>query len=266
MASFYTGHRRAPNKDHLMALSHLRHHRRLQALRRTPPPAAWDSRSLGIVGPIKDQGQCGSCWDFSGTGVVEIAMYRAGVLKPDGSQALSEEYTLSCGRNGGCMGDDNTTVLDWAKQTGLPLSSAYGGYEARRDRCRWNPSMQLYRIADWGFASANGDQGVADDASIKAAIMTYGCVGAAIAADDAFMNNPPGRVFHGSGSREIDHDIILVGWDDARGDGTRTAWLLRNSWGAGWCDSGYCWILSGANLVGTEAVWATTEVTFAREV
>ena len=33
---------------------------------------------------------------------------------------LSEEYTLSCGRNGGCGGDDNTTVLDWAKATGLP--------------------------------------------------------------------------------------------------------------------------------------------------
>jgi C1A family cysteine protease len=121
--------------------------------------------------------------------------------------------------------------------------------------------MTLYKVDDWGFANSSGDQGqsVTPTADIKAAIMAYGCVGAAIAADDAFMNNPAGRVFDRTTSQGIDHDIILVGWDDTKGH--QGAWLLRNSWGSSWCDGGYCWIGYGVNLVGTEAVWAVVKST-----
>ncbi len=195
-----------------------------------------------------------SCWDFSGTFVVESAFYKAGILKPDGSQALSEEYTLSCGRNGGCNGDDNTTVLADAKAHGLPLSSAYGPYDVGSgspSRCRWTPNMTLYKLTDWGFADSNGGQGVTKVQDIKNCVAYYGCVGCAIAADDSFMNAPAGQVFKGSGSTQIDHDVAIVGWDDNVG-----AWIMRNSWGPSWCEQGYIRIAYGANEVGTESVFA----------
>ena len=170
---------------------------------------------------------------------------------------LSEEYTLDCGQNGGCNGDDNVNVLAWAEATGLPLTSDYGPYTSgsgSTGSCNWKSPMRLYKIGAWGFADGNGGSGVTSTLEIKTAIMTYGCVGSAIAADDAFEQNPPGTVFQGSTTDPdaIDHDVILVGWDDSKG-----AWLLRNSWGDAWCDQGYCWIKYGANLVGTEAVWAS---------
>jgi len=253
MQRYYKGRKEPKNLQHLKQLSRLRHFARLAAL----PPAtqpSWDSRTFGWVGPVKDQQQCGSCWDFSGTGVVEIAYNKAGIGGGSNVFILSEEYTLDCGQNGGCNGDDNTTVLSWAKKNGLPLNSAYGPYTAgggTPGQCSWNPSMQLYKVDDWGFADNGTGNGVTPVQDIKNAIVAYGSVGCAIAADDAFQNNPPGTVFQGSGSTAIDHDIILVGWDDSKG-----AWLLRNSWGQNWCDGGYCWIAYGANLVGTEAVFA----------
>jgi hypothetical protein len=233
----------------------------LQALPRVPP-TSWDSRTHGWVGPIKNQAQCGSCWDFSGTGVCEVAYNKAGVGGGPTVFVLSEEYSLDCGQNGGCGGDDNTTVLAWAKATGLPLTAAYGAYTAGGGTigtCDYKSNMKLYRISDWGFANSNGSQGLTPVADIKAAIMAYGCVGAAVAADDAFEawgDNSPNmnKPFQGSGSSDIDHDIILIGWKD---DSSKAggSWILRNSWGSSWGVGGYMAISFGANLVGTESVF-----------
>lgn len=191
-----------------------------------------------------------NCWDFSGTGIIEMAMVKAG-LGPVNTFQLSEQYTLDCGQNGGCNGDDNSTVCEWAKQTGLPLTSDYGPYQGGPGRCHIG-SIKLYKITDWGYCDQSN--GVADTQKIKNAMVTYGPIGCAIAADDAFMNNPPGTVFSGN-SEEINHDILLCGFDDSKG--RNGAWLLRNSWGTSWCDEGYCWIEYGANLVGTSALWVT---------
>ncbi len=197
---------------------------------------------------------CGSCWDFSGTGVVHSVLVKAGQLKL--SDRLSEQYTLDCGRNGGCNGDDNITVLAWAKDKGIPKHADYGAYTAREGQCKGG-NYKLWQITDWGFCTTSDQQGVATVQDIKNAMVQFGPIGAAIAADDAFMNNPPGKVFDRTTSTGIDHDIILVGWDDAKGK--NGAWILRNSWGDQWCDNGYCYIGYGVNLVGTEAVWAKAQ-------
>lgn len=244
----FKGHRRSPDKDHLQLLSQRSHGKMMAGLLAVPPPPTWDSRMFGWVPPVKNQASCGSCWDFSGTGTVEVAYWKAGLT----DVILSEEYTLSCGRNGGCNGDDNTTVLKWAKATGLPLDKDYGPYTARSGTCAFKPAMTLYKIDDWGFADASGDQGqnVTPTADIKAAIMQYGCVGCAVAAGgDQFWNSGQGI---GTGrSNAIDHDVILVGWDDSK-----NAWIMRNSWGTQWGTGGYAWIGYGAYSIGTESVWA----------
>jgi C1A family cysteine protease len=250
--AYARGHKRRPDKDHLIALSHAKHGHRLRGALATPPPPSWDSRTLGLIGPIKDQGQCGSCWDFSGTGCVEVAYNKAGIGGGAGVFVLSEEYTLSCYQNGQCNGDDNVTVLAWAKLNGLPLTSDYGAYAAAPGTCLYAPTMPLYKIDDWGFADSNGGAGVTSNADIKSAIMQYGAVGCAVAADDAFEAYT-GGVFQSTQSDpgQIDHDVMLVGWHDTDG-----AWILRNTWTTSWGESGYMRIAYGANLVGTEAVWA----------
>lgn len=260
MPRFAKGHVRHPHKDHMIALSHHRHRAMLRSALAVTPPSSWDSRAHGWVGPVQNQEQCGSCWDFSGTGMIDIAYNKAGIGGGPDTFVLSNEYMLSCCSNGKCNGDDNVTVLNWAKAHGLPLKSDYGAYGPYPDSqnikipaCAWNSKMNMYKISDWGFAQGDADYGVASTPHIKSAIMQYGSVGAAIAFDDAAARYTSG-VFTGSGSTEIDHDIILVGWDDSKGSG---AWILRNSWGSDWGEDGYMWIEYGANLVGTEAVWCS---------
>jgi C1A family cysteine protease len=250
MPNYYKGHVRRPDKDHLIAISNAKHQNHLKQMLAIPQPSSWDSRAMNLVGPVKDQGQCGSCWDFSGTGIIEIAFNKAGIGGGPNTFILSEEYSLSCYRNGKCNGDDNTTVLEWAKANGLPLTSVYGPYAQKPERCAYNSSMVLYQPDDWGFADSAGGSGVTSTTDIKSAIMQYGAVGCGVAADNAFQAYT-GGVFTDSGSTQVDHDIILVGWDDSTG-----TWILRNSWSTAWGENGYMRIAYGANAVGSESVWA----------
>jgi len=60
-----------------------------------------DWRARGYVNPIKDQGQCGSCYAFGATAVTEAAVKRSGFALPN----LSEQQIVSCSQgfgNNGC--------------------------------------------------------------------------------------------------------------------------------------------------------------------
>lgn len=253
------------NIDDLIALSEARYGHKLRALKAAvAPPPSYDARAAATAfvpsytEADDDQASCGSCWDFSGVNVAETALMLSGVLTI--GQRLSKEYVLDCLKTGGCNGDDNTTVLDAAKTTGLPLTSAYGPYTAgggRTGRCKYTSGMQLYKISDWGFADSNGGKGVTAIADIKAAIMAYGLVGCAVAAGNDWNNVGPSATITGR-STGIDHDVALVGWDDNHdnSDGTVGAWIMKNNWGLSWGNQGYAWIKYGADAIGTETVFA----------
>ena len=134
---------------------------------------------------------------------------------------------------------------------GVPFASVYGTYTATSGACQLSTTAVGYTISDWGYC--DNSTGIAQTALIKQAMLTYGPISVCIAADGPFENYS-GGVFKDDGYSQVNHQVIVVGWDDSKG-----AWKLRNSWGTSWGDPsmpGYGWIAYGANQVGTEAMWA----------
>jgi len=234
--------------DEQIKLSWLRHKGKMQALPKVTA-SEFDWRKMGLDIDAEQQGNCGSCWNFSGSDTVGSALIRAGVLNK--TDTISKQYIMDCNRNGGCNGDWPSTPIDHAKKVGIPTTAAYGPYEARRSQCKSFDTARLLKIKDWGYVGS--EQGVPPVQSIKDALAKYGPLAVAVAADSA-MNNPGDKVIRGS-SRSINHAVILVGWKDDPSLSEGGYWIMRNSWGKSWGENGYCKIAYGAKSIGYGAIW-----------
>lgn len=203
---------------------------------------------------VKDQGACGSCWAFATAGPLE-----AWIKYSDnrGSIDLAEQYLVSCnvddwGCDGGWWAHDyhRNRKPPSESQAGAVLESGFP-YVARDVSCGGGYSHP-YRITSWAFVG--NEDGVPSVAAIKQAIHTYGPVATGVCAGNAFSRYT-GGVFQTDESQQctydVDHAIVLVGWDDSQG--TNGVWILRNSWGTSWGESGYMRIGYGTSNVGYSA-------------
>ena len=195
---------------------------------------------------VKDQGNCGSCWAFGTVGPLESLLKAA-----DQVTDLSEQYLVSCNTSGwGCDGGWFAhDYHEWKQplsesQAGAVLEAAFP-YVGRDDPCA-GPYDHPYKIADWRYVGNSYSIPSVD--AIKQAIYDHGPVAAAVCADSAFQEYGGGIFDPGTSCDEINHAILLVGWNDAE-----QTWTLRNSWGPGWGEGGYMRIRYGASRVGYAA-------------
>lgn len=66
-----------------------------------PAPSKKDWRNTGAMTPVKNQGQCGSCWAFSTIETLESREQIAG----NGLTVLSEQQLVDCDKvDHGCQG------------------------------------------------------------------------------------------------------------------------------------------------------------------
>merc|ERR1712139_333528 len=108
------------------------------------------STNAAVVNPVKDQGQCGSCWAFSAVGTVESAYaIAAGKL---GSYA--EQQLVDCDtRSDGCSGGYNQYGISYIGNTGIASESGYP-YTARDGTCK-TTSKALAKGAIAGYNSVS---------------------------------------------------------------------------------------------------------------
>ena len=214
------------------------------------PPEKFDWRTLDGCTAVKDQGNCGSCWAFSTVGAFEC-----NILIKDGVEVdLAEQYLVSCNHHswscggGGFAHRYHMKTTDPCGDAGAVFENDFN-YQAANVPCDC-PYEHPYVLDGWGYIDPSVE--VPDPELIKRAIMEFGPVSVGVMADAGFSRYQ-GGIFVGSVAHDINHAVVLVGWDDNQGP--NGVWFLRNSWGTMWGEHGYMRIDYGSNAVGWAANW-----------
>lgn len=218
-----------------------------------PPTFNW--ADSGKLTPVRNQGSCGSCWDFAAVAALE-SIYK---IQRQIEYDLSEQQILSCVSGGwGCGGGWMEYAYEHFRDFGA-IQEHNMPYQADDEvPCTEQASQVVANIDGW--TSIPNDVN-----SIKTALINAPVAVAFFVYQD-FHGYWGGCYSHSDDSAGVNHAVLIVGWDDnmCGGEG---AWRVKNSWGSYWGDDGFFWIKYNscnfgvaAALLDIDAVLITTDV------
>lgn len=106
-------------------------------------PKSMDWVEKGLVGPVENQGACGSCWAFSTKAIVEAVLRK----KHHNKALVSPQQLVDCSHTGtsGCSGGWPEFALDYVKAHGVTDEEEYP-YEGYQRTCEYSSSEKIGTI------------------------------------------------------------------------------------------------------------------------
>jgi hypothetical protein len=204
-------------------------------------PTKFDWRDVNghsYVTGVREQKKCSACWAISVAAVLESRVLITSHT-PDQDFNLSEQALVSCDNNNlGCMGGWLDRALSYLQTTGIPLETDApytSGETGINGACTAAMQQNTYRVTSFENVATSVE-------SIKRALIQYGPLYTQFYIFEDFMYYESGVYRHVEGYIEGIHAVAIVGYDDAE-----QSWIVKNTWGPDWGESGYFRIRSGTN-------------------
>jgi len=247
------------------------------------PPTSWHWGNVDGVNYLtqaKNQHipqYCGSCWAQAATSSLSdrIKIARKAAW-PDIN--IAPQVLISCGPMDGCHGGDAGAANQWIAENGI-TDETCAIYQARghdngapcsaistcetcwpETGCTRPKKYLTYTVEEYG--DVIGDD---QEAAMMAEIYHRGPISCAISVTDELVAYK-GGVFTGpKNATELNHDISVIGYGEESGEGGKKFWIIRNSWGNYWGESGFFRLERGINNIGIESgacAWAVPKDTW----
>lgn len=235
-----------------------------EQIRNTPASLDLRTRIVGntsCIGPVLDQGKCGSCWAFGATEGISDRL----CLKEGSFLQLAPLDLVTCDQNdGGCEGGDPGSAWQYAQgglatEQCIPYLTANGGpvptcapdqqpcldfinTPACPSTCNGGSSIQRSHAVGNVYSLGSAQQMMTEldqNGPIEVAFTVY--------AD--FLAYKSGVYVYTTGDALGGHAVEMVGYGTENGV---PYWLCKNSWTTSWGDQGYFKIRRGTDECGIE--------------
>lgn len=209
-------------------------------------PSEWDWTEYGAVTPVKDQGECGSCWAFSVIGNIE------GVWSVSKHRLvnLSESEFVDCsGHNFGCGGGwPHVAMEDILKRFNgsVDTEDAYP-YSDKDQPCIFTEEGIGANFSDY-LPFCTLDTKPCDEDQMKVWLYQYGPLSVCLNADSMQSYVSGVDMPSDCSSEDINHCVTLVGYGVS--ESNLSYWRMKNSWGTNWGEHGYYRLLRGQGVCG----------------
>lgn len=182
----------------------------------------------GAVTPVKNQGQCGSCWSFSTTGALEGAWQ----IATQNLVSMSEEMLVDCStENHGCGGGSMDLAFEYVEKSGICTETSYP-YTGRASACK---ASSCTKALSPGAVTGYHDVQQNSREALMSALQQQP-VSIAVEADKATFQSYASGVMTKLCGTNLDHGILAVGYGTESGT---DYWMVKNSWGDVWGLKGY---------------------------
>jgi len=228
---------------------------RKSAVGASPSVASVDWRTKNAVTPVKDQGQCGSCWAFSATEAIESAWLVAG----NPQQILAPQQIVDCDTtDSGCDGGWPTSAYAYVQGAGgIETDADYpytSGDSGSAGTCNFVSSDVAVQITGFNYATTpcTDDCDSQDEVEMANNVATVGP--ASICVDASTWQDYNGGVVSADSCThaysDLDHCVQAVGYNYDGNNADNSYWIVRNSWAESWGEDGYIRLAFGGNTCG----------------
>ena len=238
-------------------------------MERGAAPDSYNAVELGLVSPVKNQRQCGSCVAFASVAAIETCFRkvvggtfreRKGVPGIDseaetGSSGadfwdFSEQQLVDCGygQNGanGCDGAPSYSYIKYLADSGLGLTHESSYPYLNKEPRLTCPNTTPYRVGAKVTGSYYTYSGTEE--LLKQTVAEHGAAITSVNTEGYGMwENYGGGIYSGCTSSHTNHAVLVVGYGEEDGE---EYWLIKNSWGTGWGEGGFIRLRRGVGMCG----------------